>query len=248
MFKCKPACTPPRQEPDTVKVDVNSMLSALPEKVIWQILQEGRVELPSGPEAASELARVAEAERALRRAETVAAEERATVAREAQRQAEQEKLQRERAFAQEEAVRQEEVARVERERIEAEQAREAAELQCRRDEEVRAAAETKKAHLVGFLDRNGFTGVNAPKRSILTATYPLHLAAEQGNSAIVDMLLKAGADPAVKNSWRQTAPQVAQKKDKNGSHVDVLRSFGCTLESCAQKGKSSRKSPCVGGA
>jgi hypothetical protein len=41
----------------------------------------------------------------------------------------------------------------------------------------------------------------------------LMLAAEKGHTEIVKLLLKAGADPSIKNVWGQTALQIAQQKD-----------------------------------
>jgi ankyrin repeat protein len=45
----------------------------------------------------------------------------------------------------------------------------------------------------------------------------LHSAAQKGNIEAVKVLLEKGADKAVKNSWRQTAEEVARKE----GHVEV---------------------------
>jgi len=57
-------------------------------------------------------------------------------------------------------------------------------------------------------------------------TYPLHQAAELGNEQIVEYLLQEGAQVNQMNSSKLTAAQVAKKKDKGGSHADVLRLLG----------------------
>merc|ERR1719464_1585362 len=82
--------------------------------------------------------------------------------------------------------------------------------------------------LSAFCLKHGFSDIAAPRRSgcglwSAAATYPLHLAAELADARIVEMLLKEGVDSAQKNSSGKTAAQVAQKKDKGGSHQDVVR-------------------------
>lgn len=65
-------------------------------------------------------------------------------------------------------------------------------------------------------------GVTGPKKSLLSTTYPLHSAAKEGNARMVAMLLKEGADATQKNSSGRTAVQVAQKRNKAGSHAPVI--------------------------
>merc|ERR1712217_293049 len=83
--------------------------------------------------------------------------------------------------------------------------------------------EERRKAIAKFLKSHGFSSATGPKRSMLKVTYPLHCAAEEGNWQIVGMLLNEGVNPAQKNSSGKTTAQVAEKKDKKGSHASVLR-------------------------
>lgn len=79
-----------------------------------------------------------------------------------------------------------------------------------------------------FCARNGFSGIHDPRRAGCslwgaTTTYPLHCAAEQADGRIVGMLLEEGVPLGLKNSSNMTALQVAQKKNRGGSHDGVVR-------------------------
>jgi len=175
-----------------------------------------------------------EAEREEReRAEQLAHERAEEEAREAERirleeqrrlQEEQDRMQRE----QEEQARRELEERLQREREEKER-----EERARREEAERQAQEQRERReaLDEFYQRNGFADVNAPRRSGCAVfgaatTYPLHCAAELADERIVGMLLKEGAATSQKNSAGKTAAQVAQKRNKGGSHEGVLRLLG----------------------
>merc|ERR1712187_163395 len=94
-------------------------------------------------------------------------------------------------------------------------------------EAERLAREQERKAIVGaFLKEHGYSDVAAPKRKMLTTKYPIHTAAKKGDPKIVAALLEEGANPAQENSAGQTAIQVAQQKNKNGSHADVLRALG----------------------
>jgi len=92
-------------------------------------------------------------------------------------------------------------------------------------ERLSAEREAREARLTAihfFLKQHGFSSVHSVKRSLFgQSTYPLHKAAELGNSQIASMLLLEGADPTQKNSSSKTAAEVAKKKDKSGSHAKV---------------------------
>ena len=88
----------------------------------------------------------------------------------------------------------------------------------RREETERLAREQelreRRYALDLFYKQHGFLGGNEPRRSgcgvwAATTTYPLHCAAELADVRIAEMLLKAGAIPAQKNSSGKTAAQVA---------------------------------------
>merc|ERR1712203_708833 len=89
-----------------------------------------------------------------------------------------------------------------------------------------AKEQERKAFVKAFLKSHGYTDVAAPKRTMLKTKYPIHTAAKTGDPKIVAALLEEGANPAQKNSSGQTAAQIAQKKNKNGSHTTVLRTLG----------------------
>jgi len=118
----------------------------------------------------------------------------------------------------EEAQRKQEAERRERERLEHEQRLK------------------RKAALDEFYQRYGFDGVNQPRKGgacqVLktNVTYPLHRAAELGNEQLVEYLLQEGAQVNQMNSSKLTAAQVAKKKDKGGSHAEVLRLLGQALK------------------
>lgn len=157
---------------------------------------------------------------------------------EARRRSEEQRRQRqqeeaERAKLEEQRRQEEELRRLEEERLQREEA-EKARAQ-REDEERRLALkqeeDARKEALSRFYLQNGFTDKNDPRRggcAICKAseTYPLHVAAEQRNATIVEMLLKDGANATLKNSSGKTALQVAQKMNKAGSHDAVVRILG----------------------
>mmetsp|Transcript_15117 Transcript_15117/g.44125 ORF Transcript_15117/g.44125 Transcript_15117/m.44125 type:complete len:221 (-) Transcript_15117:87-749(-) len=81
----------------------------------------------------------------------------------------------------------------------------------------------RKTAVSAFLKENGFSAVNAPKRSLLRTTFALHAAAEAGNARMVEMLLREGADLGQLNSSGSTALQAAREVDDKDSHARVLR-------------------------
>merc|ERR1711997_1209261 len=83
----------------------------------------------------------------------------------------------------------------------------------------------RKALVAAFLKEHGYCEVAMPKRTMLKTKYPIHTAAKTGDAKIVAALLEEGANPTQKNSVGQTAAQVAQQKNKKGSHANVLRSL-----------------------
>lgn len=136
------------------------------------------------------------------------------------RQEEQRKQEQER-FRQEEQQKQE-LARLEEERARQDRERRAEAERCRQEKLRKEALELK-----AFFKENGFADANSPKQSggllKTTKTYALHIAAERGDAHIVELLLKQGVDTMQQNSSKKTAAQIAQKKNKSGSHDAVLR-------------------------
>merc|ERR1712060_622635 len=96
----------------------------------------------------------------------------------------------------------------------------------RREEVERRAREQERKTLVAdFLKEHGYSDVGVPKKTMLKTKYPIHTAAKTGDPKIVAALIQEGANPTQKNSVGQTAAKIAEKKNKNGSHANVLRTL-----------------------
>jgi len=79
-----------------------------------------------------------------------------------------------------------------------------------------------------FLKQHGFEGVNCPKKNMLGRyQYPLHKASELGNARLIRMLLREGAIPQNLDSSGRTALVVAERRNRNGSHMKVIQSLTC---------------------
>jgi len=120
-------------------------------------------------------------------------------------------------LAREEELRQQAEER-ERDRLEEELAtasnqRRAARERDRRDREKIAA----------YLKKHGFSGPKAKRKKLFTFWYPLHVAVEENNPEMVQLLLRAGADRGQRNSHGLTPCASAMKKNKNCSHEEVLQ-------------------------
>jgi len=211
-FECS-ACSPSDPATSTVKVNMEEMAS--------QHKKE---------EADSQLKLAEESERQRlehQRAEDELAMERA---HEAERQAliEEERLLEEQLLmeqlhaAEEEQQLQEALAASQRE---ADEAAVAAAEQERQRQELERQAQERKTTVAAFFKRFGFTGVNNPKKSLMSSTYPLHKAAEIADAKLVATLLLEGANRVQKNSSGKTATQVAEKLNKKDSHAKVLEAL-----------------------
>jgi len=77
-----------------------------------------------------------------------------------------------------------------------------------------------------FLKGHGFEGVNACRKTMMQSFYPLHTAVQYKSVEMIELLLAARADPALKNSTGRTPVQLAAKSDKRGSHAAVLEALG----------------------
>jgi len=193
---CQNKCIPGASMADKVRVD--------PEAIA---LEQARREAEESQRMEEEQQRAEEEAR--RRLEELRAFAEAEEERRRQQEAEEARRKQE----EEEAQRKQEADRRERERLE---------------QELRLK---RKAALDDFYQRHGFDGVNQPRKGACqvlktNVTYPLHQAAELGNEQLVEYLLQEGAQVNQMNSSKLTAAQVAKKKDKGGSHVEVLRLLG----------------------
>jgi len=225
MF-CKSACQPSNPATDSVRVDAVNLIKEV----------ESR--------HAKEEAEKAERERAEQLAEQQRLEQEEAERIRQEEEVERMRLEEQRALEEEERLKEEEERLKEQARLE-EEARRAQEEEMelrRREEEAQRREEAERLAreqelrerhdaLDLFYKQHGFLGANEPRRSgcgvwAATTTYPLHCAAELADARIAEMLLKEGAMTAQKNSSGKTAAQVAQKKNKGGSHDDVLRVLG----------------------
>jgi len=87
----------------------------------------------------------------------------------------------------------------------------------------------RQFNVQAFLKEHGFSGVNGKRTCIMKSDlervkseYPLHSAVRHNNTAMVRMLLKNGADPALKSSAGLTPHQLALYINSVGSHDLVL--------------------------
>jgi hypothetical protein len=197
IFKCSP-CSPSDPATDTVKVSVPD----------------------AGFGVDAEMAAEAEARRVAEEVEEAARREEEEARCRAEEEAKQLAAEK-RRLAEEQARAKEEEEKRRQQQLEAEREERA------KAEAEHLEAEQKRKETVGkFLTQYKFKGVATPKRSIFSTTYPIHRAAEIGNPELVQLLIQEGADPLQKNSGGKTAVQVAQKKDKKGSHYLVVQALG----------------------
>jgi len=90
-----------------------------------------------------------------------------------------------------------------------------------RQEEQRSKQE-EQDKVDTFLKEHGFKEVNGKKRVMWRSSYPLHIAAREGNAEMVRLLLEGGADASFANNLGQTPEALARKNNLNGSHQPVL--------------------------
>jgi len=74
-----------------------------------------------------------------------------------------------------------------------------------------------------FLKSNGFIDLDSKRTKLFKSFYPLHSAVSKNNAEMVQLLLAAGSRPTLKNSSGLSPLQLAQKLDRNGSHVQVVK-------------------------
>lgn len=106
----------------------------------------------------------------------------------------------------------------------------------------------KQEALQSFLRHHGFSGPSEPKKSGSSGmfgrsvtTYPLHCAAKLGDAQVLELLLEQGAAPTQRNSSGHTAAEVAQRRNKKGSHKTVLR----LLSTCDEEKAGTHAWTCI---
>lgn len=111
---------------------------------------------------------------------------------------------------------------------------------CRGNRKSHRKAERSEAKALvrPFLDRAGFRSVNS-KRNWLWASYPLHVAVRENDPELVRLLIKAGADPKLADALGRTPHQLAESKDKEGSHAAVLAALGTKRRGFSASASSS---------
>lgn len=72
-----------------------------------------------------------------------------------------------------------------------------------------------------WLSKNGFEGVNCSRRRLRTQ-YPLHVAVRECDHAVIRKLLIAQADATLTDSAGRTPLELAQSKNRGGSHTTLL--------------------------
>merc|ERR1712113_676630 len=103
-----------------------------------------------------------------------------------------------------------------------------------------------------FLREGSFPGINETRSNGWTLCkaptfYPLHAAADVGDAQMVAMLLKEGADPTLQTSVGKTALNIAEDRDRDGSHDAVVRLLGGKLVE-GHKLEGTAAQPRIGGA
>jgi len=232
-FECS-ACQPSDPATSTVKVSLDRLAQEHQQKQMDQKqIDDTQLQTKLAEDSAKEQERLAR-EKAEEEARDRARE--AEFARmEQERLLEQQRLFEEARAAEEERQLQEALEVSRREAEAAAAAAAAAEEERQRQEQERLAQE-RKAAVASFLKKAGFTGVNTVKKSMMSSTYALHKAAEAGDDKLVAMLLEEGAVLEQKNSSGKTAAQVAEKKNKNGSHAKVLEILSSSSAASAKCG------------
>mmetsp|Transcript_1162 Transcript_1162/g.3359 ORF Transcript_1162/g.3359 Transcript_1162/m.3359 type:complete len:203 (-) Transcript_1162:383-991(-) len=200
MFGCVGSCPlcVPKEEADTVRVNMVAMDEDTVHQQEWQRREESEAEQLRFE---AQMQREREETEAQMRREFQAFEE-----AEARRRAEERNSREREAAALAEAERCRLAQRAETERLAREQER--------------------RALVAGFLKEHGYLGPATPKRTMMRTKYPIHTAAKVGDADIVAALVGEGANPAQEDSSGQTPAQIAQSRDRKGSHAEVLRALG----------------------
>merc|ERR1712217_911419 len=77
-------------------------------------------------------------------------------------------------------------------------------------ERARKEEAAARQQLQAWLEKNKYASVNTKKSKMMRARYPLHDAVAQKDAAAVRLLLRFGADPALKNSSGRTPEEPAR--------------------------------------
>lgn len=228
---CRP-CSAADPVSDTVKVNPNSFLSE--DKENCSPVQKSPQEKEAERRAAEDKQRLERERQESQRAAEAASLERQRKEGEAAAAAETERQRRAVEEAEQQARLEQEL--IEREAAEAETLRKAEEerrlsaqaaeeLKQKQEAEARQQEAEEQKQLKAFLKAHGFTGANFKRTRMMKSKYPLHSAVKHKEANMVSILIKNGADPALKSSAGDTPQQLATKLNKAGSHDSVLRAL-----------------------
>jgi len=98
-----------------------------------------------------------------------------------------------------------------------------------------------------FLDENGFIGVNAKLTRQPVTSCPLHAAVAKGDAKTVEVLLRAKANPLLRNGSGLTPQQLAQMRNVDGSHAAMISLLVGKVASSASGGESREMGPTLSG-
>jgi len=76
--------------------------------------------------------------------------------------------------------------------------------------------------LTQWLRSHGVFNVNSEKKGMLRTSYPLHVAVEENDPNMIRLLIIAGAHTKRTDSSGRTALQLAERRNKKGSHDQVI--------------------------
>jgi len=218
-FGCK-TCSASDKVADTVKVVDPTLLSSMAEGgQVVKSARRGEAEtvLQENEEEGGRHPVVEEQQRAEEQQE---AEECRPSREEEQEEAEpaeeQQRLQQEAAVA-EQARRREKAQEEEKEASECVRVAREKEQQ----ETVQAVAKAQK-QVDTFLRAEGFKSIVAPRKNCCRTSFALHRAVEENDAELVLALLRCGADQTRRNSAGKTPHELAQRRNRKGSHDLIL--------------------------
>lgn len=216
-FGCK-TCSASDKVADTVRVVDPTLLSSMAEG--GQVVKSARGEAETVLQEKEEEGGLHPVEEQQCAEEQQEAEEcrppREEEQEEAEQAEEQQRLQLEAAVA-EQARRREKAQEEEKEASECARAAREKEQQ----ETAQAAAKAQK-QVDAFLRAEGFKSIVAPRKNCCRTSFALHRAVEENDAELVLALLRCGADQTRRNSAGQTPHELAQRRNRKGSHELIL--------------------------
>ena len=96
--------------------------------------------------------------------------------------------------------------------------------ECLRAQQFARERRSELERVESWLQKHGFSDVDVPQRRgiMRTSSYPLHMAVLQNDSAMVQLLLRFGADHRSLSSAGQTPLQLARRSCRGASRNEIL--------------------------